>query len=112
VATIAPTAPTIATFPAKAVESCLRDELIEVVKSDALIKGIPLPTTPAEIVKVSVHIDSLVAVSILCAVEPILGFELPYSVVLTGGYASVEKALRNLLPSIQKQWEKRYGAKP
>jgi hypothetical protein len=101
----------LATFPVAAVEACLRAELIEAIKAEASIRGVSLPTAPAEIAKASVPIDSLVAVSILCAVEPIIGFELPETVVRAGGYVSIESALGHLLPQIEKQWIKK-GAKP
>lgn len=109
--TIAPPAPAIAPFPVAAVEARLRDELIEAIKAEAAIKGTPLPTAPAQIAKANVQIDSLVVVSILCAVEPIVGFELPESVVRAGGYVSVESALEQLLPRIERQWIKNKGAK-
>jgi hypothetical protein len=107
-----PPAPALATFPVAAVEACLRAELIEAIKAEASIRGVSLPTAPAQIAKATVPIDSLVAVSILCAVEPIVGFELPESVVRAGGYVSMESALGHLLPQIEKQWIKRKGAKP
>jgi len=102
----------ISPFPIAEVESCLRNELIEAVKADSSIKGVPLPALPTQIAKSAVQIDSLVVVSILCAIEPIVGFELPESVVRSGGYVSVESALSNLLPQIEKQWIKKKGAKP
>ena len=49
-------------------------------------------------------------VSILCAVEPIVGFELPESVVQAGGYTSVKSALGQLLPRLEKEWMKKKGA--
>jgi hypothetical protein len=70
-----------------------------------------LPAAPAQIAKAAVEIDSLVVVSILCAVEPILGFDLPESLVRAGGYASVHGALEHLLPRIEKQWTKQNGGK-
>jgi hypothetical protein len=122
VATIAPppsgspTAPAspsaAASFPKAAVEACLRDELIETVKAEAGIKGVTLPSAPVQVAKTPFQIDSLVVVSILCAVEPIVGFELPESVVRAGGYASVESALEHLIPRIEKVWIKRKGGKP
>lgn len=110
--TVAPPPSTIAPFPRSAVEAGLRGELIEVVKIEASIRGISLPAAPAQITKAAVHVDSLVVVSILCAVEPIVGCELPDSVVRAGGYVSVESALAHLLPSIEKEYMKRKGAKP
>jgi hypothetical protein len=110
--TITLTSPAIRTYPSTAVAQCLHDELLEVVKAEALIKGIALPSSPAQIVKAAVSVDSLVVISILCAIEPIVGFELPEHVVRTGGYGSVESALAHLLPSIEAQWNKKKGAKP
>lgn len=110
--TIAPPGSAIATFPVAAVETCLRGELIEAIKAEASIKGISLPTSPGQIAKTAFQVDLLVVVSILCAVEPVVGFELPESVVRAGGYVSVESALEHLLPRIEAQWIKRKGAKP
>jgi hypothetical protein len=117
VSTIAPPAvPTspakAAPFPKAAVEACLRDELMETVKVEAGVKGIALPSAPADIAKTSFQVDSLVVVSILCMVEPIVDFELPDSVVRAGGYASVDSALAHLLPRIETHWIKKKGGKP
>jgi hypothetical protein len=111
-ATLARPSSTIAAFPVAAIEAKLRDELIEAVKIEASIRGIALPAAPQQISKVAVHVDSLVVVSILCAVEPIVGFELSDSVVRAGGYSSVDSALTQLLPRLEKEWVKRKGAKP
>jgi hypothetical protein len=109
--TLAPPPVKIAPFPLAAVEAKLRDELVEAVKIEASIRGMVLPTAPADIAKASVHVDSLVVVSILCAVEPIVGFELSESVVRAGGYTSVDSALGQLLPRLEKEWTKKKGAK-
>ena len=109
--TLAPPPVNIAPFPLAAVEAKLRDELVEAVKIEASIRGMTLPAAPADIAKASVHVDSLVVVSILCAVEPIVGFELPESVVRAGGYTSVDSALGRLLPRLEKEWMKKKGAK-
>lgn len=110
--TLAPPSSKIAPFPVAAVEAKLRDELTEVVKMEASIRGVSLPSTAAQISKAPVHVDSLVVVSILCAIEPIIGFELPESVVQAGGYISAESALGQLLPRLEKEWLKRKGTKP
>ena len=98
-------------FPKAAVQACLRDELIETVKAEAAVKGIALPSAPADIAKTPFQVDSLVAVSILCTVEPIVDFELPDSVVRAGGYTSVDSALADLVARIEAQWIKRKGGK-
>lgn len=109
--TLAPPPIKMAPFPWAAVEAKLRDELVEAVKIEASVRGMAMPTAPAAIAKVPIHVDSLVVVAILCAVEPIVGFELPESVVRAGGYTSVESALGQLLPRLDKEWTKRKGAK-
>jgi hypothetical protein len=109
--TLAPPPVKIAPFPLAAVEAQLRDELVEAVKIEASIRGMALPVAAADIAKASVHVDSLVVVAILCAVEPIVGFELSESVVRAGGYTSVDSALGQLLPRLEKEWTKKNGAK-
>lgn len=109
----APFSPMVATaFPTAAVEAALRSELIEAVKGEAAIRGVALPTSTALIGKTAFQVDSLVVVSILCEVEPIVGFALPDSVVRAGGYGSVDSALAQLVPRIEAQWKKRRGTKP
>ena len=109
--TLAPPPVKIAPFPLAAVEAKLRDELVEAVKIEVSIRGMAVPAAPADIAEVSVHVDSLVVVAILCTVEPIVGFELPESVVRAGGYTSVDSALGQLLPRLEKEWTKKKGAK-
>jgi len=91
------------------VEQCLTRELVEAIKAEAAIKGYELPVTADGIAKASVQVDSLVTVAILCAVEPIIGFELPENVVRTGGYTSVEAAVGHVTQGIQKLWAKKHG---
>lgn len=99
--------PACASFPREKVESCLRDELIRVVRSEASVRGIALPGEPAEIATAAFQIDSLVVVSILCNVELLIGFDLVENVVPAGGYESVEDALKHLVSDIEAQWNKR-----
>ena len=111
VTTLAPRAVVTAPFPTGAVAAGLRAELIEAAKAEAQIRGVALPATSAGIGTMASQLDSLVVVSILCAIEPIVGFELPDDVVRIGGYGSVDGALAQLLPRIEAQWKKRKGAK-
>lgn len=96
-------------FPGAEVAARLKDELIEAVKEDAAIKGLALPAQMEDILSLPTQVDSLVVVAILCAIEPIVGFELPESLVRTGGYRSVVTALDHLLPRIEKEWVKQKG---
>jgi len=111
-ATLAPPASAVTVFPTAAIEACLHDELVETIKSLAKIKGLALPTAPAQIATTSVQIDSLVCIEILCAVEPIVGIELPEKVVKAGGYGSIDAAIKNLIPRIEAEWKKQKGLKP
>ena len=97
-------------FPTAAVAACLAQELIGAVKATAAVKGIPLPTAPLDIAKAPFEVDSLVVVSILCAVEPILGVELSEQVVRTGGYSSVQAAIDHLMPRIEAEWASKNGS--
>ena len=99
----------IAAFPSAAVRSALTAELIELVKSQAFVKGLPLPRSSAEAARAAVEVDSLAVVAALCAVEPHLGFEVPQSVVRAGGYGSADEALQHLLPRLEREWLKRHG---
>ena len=96
-------------FPAAALEACLRDELIHIVKSSAELHGQVLPSTPAAIVTVAYPINSLDVVGILCQLDELVGFDLPHSVVRAGGYNSIDEAIHHLMPRIEKVWLKRNG---
>ena len=98
-------------FPAAEVETCLRDELVAAAAMEAELHGTPWPAGVATISAVSIHIDSLVVVEILCAVEAVLGFELRQELVRAGGYWSVDKAVQHLMPRIEREWLKRKGGK-
>ena len=102
----------IPVFQAAAIEADLRSELIEAIKAEAMIKGVTLPVATNAIVQTPFQVDSLIVVSILHVIEPLVGFELPEGVVRTGGYASVEQAVGQLLPQIEAQWKKYQGLKP
>lgn len=96
-------------FPATEIRACLQAELIRVVESHAEILEIPLPTAPAAIIMTPFSIDSLDAVEILCKVDELVGFDLPQTIVHTGGYDSIEHAIHHLMPGIEKAWLKRKG---
>ena len=96
-------------FPADVVEACLRDELIQVVTSNAELQEQLLPSTPAAIVTASFPIDSLDVVGVLCKLDELVGFELPDSVVRAGGYDSINQAIQHVMPRVEKLWLKRNG---
>jgi hypothetical protein len=100
------TGSTVKAFPKAAVEAKLKEALLGAAEADAALKGTVLPADVAGKASASVELDSLEVVSLLCDIEPIVGFELKDSLVRRGGYSSVNDALGHLLPRIEKAWEK------
>jgi|GEM_PF-770965 len=96
-------------FPHEEVEAILRDQLIDAATTAAIVQGIDLGGGPEQIANEPFQVDSLVAITVLVAVEPILGCELPQKVVQAGGYASVGEAVERLLPAIEEHWGKHHG---
>lgn len=99
------------TFKAAEVEAALRDALISNVQSQAELYGVDLPETLSGVSKQAVVIDSLVVVEILSVAEPLIGAELPQKLVKEGGYDSVDQAVENLMPKIEKVWQKKQKGK-
>lgn len=101
----------IKVFPVAAVRSCLLAELTLLAQAEAQVRGLELPKAPPALLKMAIPLDSLSVVDVLCAVEPVIGFELKDSLVRTGGYGSIEAAMDHLLPRLEAVWTKKYGAK-
>lgn len=93
-------------FQSAAIEAALRDALISNVQDQATMYGVELSESLSDVSKQSVSIDSLIVVEILCAVEPLVGSELPQKLVKEGGYDSVDQAVDHLMPKIEKVWQK------
>jgi hypothetical protein len=100
-----------AAFPAADVEACLREELSEAARIEASLRGLAMPESPVAAASMVIQIDSLVVVELLCALEPVLGFDLPEGVVRAGGYNSINQAVSHLMPRIEREWIKRKGEK-
>lgn len=98
-------------FQRAAIEASLRDALISNVQDQATLYGVQLPESLTAVSKQSVSIDSLIVVEILCAVEPLVGQELPQKLVKEGGYESVDQAVGHLMPRIEKVWQKNQKGK-
>jgi hypothetical protein len=97
----------LAPFPATAVETRLREELLHSVESIAAIHGVAMPAGMAQQSSMSIQIDSLVVVELLCGVETLLGgATLKDHVVKAGGYGSINEAVGHLMPRIEKEWTK------
>lgn len=99
--------PTTAPFPATDVEQRIRDFLAEEGAMQAALHGAAVsPTTTGGAVGPQPLIDSLVVVSLLIELEPMVGFELPEDLVRAGGYDSVEQVVQHLVPQVLKRWDK------
>lgn len=107
-ATLAPSLSTAA-FPDTDVRSCLAIELTTIAKLEASVRQITLPSDLTLLLKTPIRLDSLSVVDAICALEPIVGFELRESIVKTGGYSSIEAAIDHLMPKIQTAWMRKKG---
>ncbi len=96
-------------FPKAEVEASLREELTAAAKMEAELRGASWPADAAAQGAAPLRVDSLVAVGVLCAVEPVLGFGLSGSVVRAGGYESVDQAVGHLIPGLEGEWRRRQG---
>jgi hypothetical protein len=97
---------TTETFPWAAVEGNLRSSLVDLIRSNAAMNGLTLPTGLSDQYAAAAQIDSLDVVDLLCGVEPIVGFKLQDSIVKAGGYSSVNDAIDHVMPRIQAVWTK------
>jgi acyl carrier protein len=108
----AKTATTTAKFPATEVERRIREFLAEEGAMQATLHGAAVsPIGTAAAVGPQPVIDSLVVVSLLVELEPMVGFELPEDLVRAGGYDSIEQVVQHLLPQVQKRWNKKHEEK-
>jgi hypothetical protein len=103
--------PQIKAFPLAAVQSCLLAELALLAESEGQVRGLDLPKAPPALLKMAIPLDSLSVVDVLCAVEPVIGFELKDSLVRSGGYGSIEAAMDHLIPRLEAAWTKKHGDK-
>lgn len=94
-------------FPAADVEVALRNELLAALNIEASLRGISLPTDPTAASAIPLEIDSLVVVSLLCGLEPLMGFQIPEGIVQAGGYQSVNDTVTHLMPKLGHEWLKR-----
>lgn len=106
VGTISKLAAKTAPFPKVAVEASLRKELLQAASAIAAIHGVAMPAGTAQQSSMSIQLDSLAVVDLLCAVEPVAGFQIKEHVVKAGGYSSIDEAVSELLPRLEKEWTK------
>ena len=99
-------AKTIPAYPAAAVAAVMQEELLRAIRSRYRRKGKPLPKTDDEIVILTVEIDSLTLVELLCSLDDILPFKVTECVVKAGGYSSIAEAVTHIVGRIEKKWAK------
>lgn len=110
-ASVASLSPTVKAFPKTAVLKALTEELLQVAESEADIRGITFPSSESAAMKAPVPMDSLTVVDALCVLDPIVGFKPKESIVQMGGYDSVEDALHNMIPKLERAWKRKNGSK-
>lgn len=100
---------TIPVFPREDVIAVLREDLLRAVRRRYRRKGLPLPKDDAEVVLLTIEIDSLTVVEILAGLDDILPFKVTECVVKAGGYKSIAIAVDHLASRIEKKWDKFQG---
>jgi acyl carrier protein len=94
-----------AIFPAAEVEACIREALANQAADQAVLRpGRPQQTGPLR--SWEPEIDSLVAVEVICAVEELLGIELPGTFSPKGGYANADVCVNDLIAEAKVVWAK------
>lgn len=59
------------------------------------------PFAPGTLYDVLTDVDSLSAINVLLVLDPILGIELPESVIKPGGYSDRQEMIDHLIPAIR-----------
>jgi len=97
------------TFPREEIQRVLQSELLDYVRGIALVKSMELEDSDSAIMSQAIEIDSLTVVSIICEFEHLVGFEIRSVVVKAGGYNSIKEAVKEVMPKVEKLWEKKLG---
>jgi acyl carrier protein len=94
-----------AVFPAAEVEACIRDALADQAADQAVLRpGRATTPTPVAPRSWEPEIDSLVVVEVICAVEELLGIEIPATFSSKGGYDSAEACINDLMSEARAAW--------
>jgi acyl carrier protein len=92
-------------FPAAEVEACIRDALADQAADQAVLRpGRATTVTPIVPRSWEPEIDSLVVVEVICAVEELLGIEIPATFSPKGGYDDAEACINDLLSEAKAAW--------
>ena len=92
-------------FPAAEVEACIRDSLADQAADQAILRlDRAAKATPVKARSWEPEIDSLVVVELICAVEELLGIEIPATFSPKGGYDSAEACVNDLMSEAKAAW--------
>lgn len=87
-------------------EKQITDAIVDWWDSQALERGND-PFAPGTLYDVLIDVDSLSAVNVLLVLDPILGIEIPESVIKPGGYSDRQEMIDHLIPAIRSFFSKR-----
>ena len=94
-----------AVFPAADVEACIRDALADQASDQAVLRPDRATTaTPVAPRSWEPEIDSLVVVEVICAVEELLGIDIPATFSPKGGYDIAEACINDLMSEARAAW--------
>jgi hypothetical protein len=102
------TVKTIPAYPAAGVASSLREELVQSVRKTFKRKGKPLPKGDADVVVLSIEIDSHTVVELLACLDDLLPFKVTECVVKAGGYGSIAAAVEHVVSRVEKKWNQHH----
>jgi acyl carrier protein len=96
-----------AVFPAGLVEACIRDTLADQAAAQSVLRPDRGTATAAPVAPRSwdPEIDSLVVVEVICAIDELLGIEIPPTFSPKGGYDSTEACVNDLMSEAKSAWE-------
>ena len=94
-----------AVFPAAELETCIRDALADQAADQAVLRpGRATTAFPVAPRSWEPEIDSLVVVEVICAIEELLGIEIPATFSPKGGYESAEACVNDLMSEARAAW--------
>jgi acyl carrier protein len=100
-------------FPTTEVEACIRDALADQAADQAVLRPARAPTaTPGAQRPWEPEIDSLVVVEVICAIEELLGIEIPATFAPKGGYDSAEACISDLMSEAKAVWNEARQREP
>jgi acyl carrier protein len=92
-------------FPAADVEGCIRDALADQAADQAILRpGRAATAAPVAPRSWEPEIDSLIVVEVICAVEELLGIDIPATFSPKGGYDSVQSCINDLMSEAKSAW--------